>query len=87
MAGLARTGPALSNGSGDYVIAFSTARQGRQRRNFSSPQEMAPEMVPLLKKNKGNISHAAREADIDRKYFRKLMHKYGIEGGADDGEE
>ncbi len=32
----------------------------------------------LLKRNDGNISHAAREADIDRKYFRKLMKKYGI---------
>ncbi|UJR78894.1 sigma 54-interacting transcriptional regulator [Sandaracinus amylolyticus] len=32
----------------------------------------------LLKKNNGNISHAAREAEIDRKYFRKLMKKYGI---------
>jgi DNA-binding NtrC family response regulator len=41
-------------------------------------------ILSLLKKNKGNISHAAREADIDRKYFRKLMRKYGIEGGADD---
>lgn len=35
-------------------------------------------IAALLKKNKGNISHAAREADIDRKYFRKLMRKYGI---------
>jgi DNA-binding NtrC family response regulator len=43
-------------------------------------------IVTLLKKNKGNISHAAREADIDRKYFRKLMRKYGIEGGGDDDE-
>jgi DNA-binding NtrC family response regulator len=41
-------------------------------------------ILTLLKKNKGNISHAAREADIDRKYFRKLMKKYGIEGGADE---
>jgi len=32
----------------------------------------------LLRKNDGNISHAAREADIDRKYFRKLMKKYDI---------
>ena len=32
----------------------------------------------LLKRNDGNISHAAKEADIDRKYFRKLMKKYGI---------
>ncbi len=46
-------------------------------------------LVQLLKKNNGNISHAAREADIDRKYFRKLMRKYGIEGGptGDDDDE
>jgi transcriptional regulator with GAF, ATPase, and Fis domain len=35
-------------------------------------------IVGLLRKNDGNISHAAREADIDRKYFRKLMRKYNI---------
>ena len=40
--------------------------------------------MQLLKRNNGNISHAAREADIDRKYFRKLMKKYDIEGGGDD---
>jgi DNA-binding NtrC family response regulator len=39
----------------------------------------------LLDKNGHNISHAAREADIDRKYFRKLMKKYGI--GSYDAEE
>ena len=44
-------------------------------------------ILSLLKKNKGNISHAAREADIDRKYFRKLMRKYGIEGGGDDDDK
>jgi len=32
-----------------------------------------------LKRSQYNISHAAREADIDRKYFRKLMQKYKIE--------
>ncbi|MBA2662887.1 MAG: sigma 54-dependent Fis family transcriptional regulator [Bradymonadaceae bacterium] len=32
----------------------------------------------LLQRHSGNISQAAREADIDRKYFRKLMSKYGI---------
>jgi len=32
----------------------------------------------LLRRNEGNISHAAREAEIDRKYFRKLMKKYDI---------
>ncbi|MBK8480093.1 MAG: sigma 54-interacting transcriptional regulator [Proteobacteria bacterium] len=38
-------------------------------------------ILSLLKKSNGNISHAAREADIDRKYFRKLMRKYDIDAG------
>ncbi len=33
----------------------------------------------LLMRHGGNISKASREADIDRKYFRKLMVKHGIE--------
>lgn len=36
-------------------------------------------VAKLLEKNNGNISHAAREADIDRKYFRKLMKKYDLQ--------
>lgn len=39
-------------------------------------------LTELLVRHKGNISQASREADIDRKYFRKLMQKYNIE--ADD---
>ncbi len=41
-------------------------------------------ILSLLRRHGGNISHAAREADIDRKYFRKLMKKYDIEAGAAD---
>jgi transcriptional regulator of acetoin/glycerol metabolism len=42
----------------------------------------------MLRRNSGNISHAARAADIDRKYFRKLMKKYDIEAaGVDDDDE
>lgn len=33
----------------------------------------------LLQRNDGNISQSARQADIDRKYFRKLMKKYDLE--------
>ena len=36
-------------------------------------------ILTLLERNDNNISHAAREAEIDRKYFRKLMKKYDIE--------
>ncbi len=39
-------------------------------------------ILELLRRHNGNISQASREADIDRKYFRKLMTKHGIE--ADD---
>ena len=46
-------------------------------------------ILSLLRRHGGNISHAARDADIDRKYFRKLMKKYDIEAAGlddDDGE-
>ena len=33
----------------------------------------------LLRRNGSNISHAAKEAEIDRKYFRKLMKKYELD--------
>ena len=36
-------------------------------------------ILTALKRSNYNISHASREADIDRKYFRKLMQKYEIE--------
>ncbi len=41
----------------------------------------------LLKDNGFNISHAAREAEIDRKYFRKLMKKHDITANPDDDDE
>ena len=45
-------------------------------------------ILHTLRRNNNNISHAARAADIDRKYFRKLMKKYDIEAaGVDDDEE
>ena len=44
-------------------------------------------IASLLKKNNGNISHAARESEIDRKYFRKLMKKYGITAQDDEADE
>jgi transcriptional regulator with GAF, ATPase, and Fis domain len=70
------SGP-LSVGAADVDATFKDAKE-RWVSTFERDY-----ILTLLKKNKGNISHAAREADIDRKYFRKLMKKYGIEGGVD----
>ena len=39
----------------------------------------------LVTRNNFNISQAAREAGVDRKYLRKLMKKYGI-GNSDDND-
>jgi DNA-binding NtrC family response regulator len=45
-------------------------------------------ILQMLRRHGGNISHAARDADIDRKYFRKLMKKYDIEAaGVDDADD
>ena len=40
--GLARTGASYGNGSGDYAIAFSTARDMRFRHGAGEPQARAP---------------------------------------------
>ncbi|HWW75594.1 MAG TPA: P1 family peptidase, partial [Pyrinomonadaceae bacterium] len=44
MLGLARTGSPSTNGSGDYVIAFSTAVQNRVRHGETSPRRV--ELLP-----------------------------------------
>ncbi len=41
LVGLARTGATMSNGSGDYVIAFSTAESVRREADAPSPQQRA----------------------------------------------
>jgi len=73
--------PSQSGGkNGPDLGADHTFKEAKERWVSSFERDY---LVQLLKKSNGNISHAAREADIDRKYFRKLMKKYAIDGGAD----
>jgi D-aminopeptidase len=53
MVGLSRTGTSMSNGSGDYVVAFSTAESARrtpERRSGPTRYESLPNdlMTPLF---------------------------------------
>jgi transcriptional regulator with GAF, ATPase, and Fis domain len=41
----------------------------------------------LIKRADGNISKAARDADMDRKYLHKLLRKYGISAAAEPDDE
>ncbi len=45
MLGLARTGGYAANGSGDYVIAFSTAKENRVTHSPSAPVQIQPALV------------------------------------------
>lgn len=57
-----------------WVIG-TTARQGRQRRNFFSPREMAVEVVPLLRQNRVAILFGSEDrglANDDLKFCNML---------------
>ena len=48
MSGLARTGAAGSNGSGDYAIAFSTSTDLRIKLSNDAPRPIPPRNIPVL---------------------------------------
>lgn len=80
MTGLARTGSNMSNGSGDYAIAFSTAPECRRRREaiVHDVKELANEsMTPLFQA----VAEATEEA-IYNSLFRATTVK-GFKGAAD----
>lgn len=65
----------------DKSISFKEAK-GRIVSDFESRY-----IQMLLREHNNNISVAAREAGIDRKHFKDLMRKHGIEARSDDDED
>lgn len=73
MVGLARTGSSMSNGSGDYAIAFSTATECRRRADATvhvAKELSNPEMSPLFRA----VADATEEA-IYNSMFRATTVK------------
>lgn len=60
LVGLARTGSSMTNGSGDYVIAFSTAESVRRSRGTTTTADLVPndKMSPLFQA----VAEATEEA-------------------------
>jgi len=73
--GLARTGSTMSNGSGDYIIAFSTAESVR-RRGGNAPQQVTQlsndALTPLFQA----VAEATEEA-IYNSLFKAVTTSYG----------
>jgi transcriptional regulator with GAF, ATPase, and Fis domain len=65
----------------DKMLSFKEAK-GKIVSDFESRY-----IQMLLREHNNNISVAAREAGIDRKHFKDLMRKHGIEAKSDDEED
>ncbi len=79
-----RNGPHIPSDDGDESsLSFKDAKE-RWVDGFERDY-----LAGLLARNNGNISHAAKEADMDRKYLRKLMKKHGLikDDSAEENEE
>jgi len=70
--------PSMSGALDSKLPSFKEAK-GKIVADFESQYIQA-----LLREHGNNISLAAREAGIDRKHFKDLMRKYGIDAKSDD---
>lgn len=73
LVGLARTGSVMSNGSGDYVIAFSTARENRRdpEQAAQAARSLAGEaMSPLFQA----AAEATEEAIVNSLFAARTVH-------------
>ena len=76
-----------SSGKGSEQLTFSPELSFRDTKERWTEQFERRYLSWLLKRAEGNISKAARDADMDRKYLHKLLRKYDIDASRDDGDE
>ena len=69
---------------GDTTTQWSEAKINATKERWTEAFERRY-LAWLLRRADGNISKAARDADMDRKYLHKLLRKYGI--GSDEPAE
>jgi DNA-binding NtrC family response regulator len=72
--------PVASNSAQTEAAAFDPAKSYRQTREVWESDFERRYVAWLLGRHRGNVSSAAREADMDRKYLHKLAKKHGLRG-------
>jgi DNA-binding NtrC family response regulator len=81
---VAPLGPETSTGSSSKGVQLAAALEFEPGLSFRDTKEKWNELFErrylswLIRRAEGNISKAARDADMDRKYLHKLLRKYGI---------
>ena len=72
----------------DGALRTRLAREARAMvENRFTMRRYVDDLEALLARNKGSLSASAREADLDRKYLRKLVRKHGLAAGPEGRDE
>jgi transcriptional regulator with GAF, ATPase, and Fis domain len=75
-----QAGAAPKNANGVAASEFDPTRSYRETREIWETEFERRYVGWLLGRHSGNVSSAAREADMDRKHLHKLAKKHGLRG-------